>query len=234
MNRIFASLILVCAIFLFSPLAASAAPITVPGGLHPGDHYRLAFVTSTTRDATSSDIEDYNAFVTVVANSVPELAALGTTWQAIASTPNVDARDNTGTNPDHGDLGVPVFSLGDTQVAWDNFVLWGGIFHPVNFTEAGLILGPDPVWTGTIADGTYHLSHALGNRFPVTGDPTSSSGEWMFNPYFGTPSFAIAHHFYAMSGVLTVVPEPGTIVLACLAAAGLAASSVRRRRPRSS
>jgi hypothetical protein len=43
-----------------------AAPITVPTGLNPGDRYRLAFVTSTTRDARSSNIADYNLFVTDV------------------------------------------------------------------------------------------------------------------------------------------------------------------------
>lgn len=38
------------------PITADAAPITLPIGLNPGDEYRLAFVTSTTRDATSTDI----------------------------------------------------------------------------------------------------------------------------------------------------------------------------------
>jgi len=37
--------------------------VTVPPGLNPGDPYRLVFVTSTTRDALSSAIADYNSFV---------------------------------------------------------------------------------------------------------------------------------------------------------------------------
>ncbi|MDC0935468.1 hypothetical protein OAS39_04205 [Pirellulales bacterium] len=49
-------LLLVIATFVVAPLAASAAPITVPTDLGVGDKYRLAFVTSTTRDATSIDI----------------------------------------------------------------------------------------------------------------------------------------------------------------------------------
>ena len=36
------------------------AAVTVPTGIDAGDSYRLAFVTSTTRDGTSSDIADYN------------------------------------------------------------------------------------------------------------------------------------------------------------------------------
>jgi hypothetical protein len=81
------------------PLTALAGPITVPTGLNPGDQYRLAFVTSTTRDASSSNIADYNAFVTAAANSDPLVAALNTGWRAIASTPSTAAEDNTFTPP---------------------------------------------------------------------------------------------------------------------------------------
>ena len=35
----------------------------IPAGLGPGDQFRLLFVSSTTRDATSSDIADYDAHV---------------------------------------------------------------------------------------------------------------------------------------------------------------------------
>ena len=48
-----------------------AAPITLPTGLNPGDQYRLGFVSSTTRDATSQNIADYNDFVTATANRGP-------------------------------------------------------------------------------------------------------------------------------------------------------------------
>src|SRR5689334_8512547 len=78
--------------------SGSAVPITVPTGLNPGDQYRLAFVTSTSRFADSPNISDYNSFVTNVANSVPVLSALGAKWTAIGSTPSQSARDNTGTN----------------------------------------------------------------------------------------------------------------------------------------
>lgn len=48
---------------------AFSTPIAVPTVLNAGDQYRLVFVTSTFRDAMSTDIADYDAFVTVVANS---------------------------------------------------------------------------------------------------------------------------------------------------------------------
>ena len=74
------------------PSLAAVAPIAIPPGLNPGDQYRLAFVTSTTRDATSGNIAVYNEFVTASATAQAELNALGTTWTAIASTGDVDAR----------------------------------------------------------------------------------------------------------------------------------------------
>lgn len=93
------TLAIAVALILGAASESRAVPITQPTGLNPGDQYRLVFATSTTRDATSSNIADYNAFVTGVADSVPELLLLGTTWTAIASTASVDARDNTSTNP---------------------------------------------------------------------------------------------------------------------------------------
>ena len=114
---------LAAACFLFTT-TASAAPITVPTGLNPGEQYRLAFVTSTTRDATSSNIADYNAFVTATANAVPELAELGITWKAIGSTSAVDAQDNTHTNVVLDGVGVPIYLLNDTLFVNDNADLW--------------------------------------------------------------------------------------------------------------
>ena len=112
--------------------SAAAIPITVPTSLSPGDQYRLAFVTSTTRDATSSDINDYNAFVTTAANTQPALTALGTTWKAIGSTASVNARVNTNTDPIA--TGVPIFLLNDTNLAGSYPDLWDSsiLAYPVN------------------------------------------------------------------------------------------------------
>ena len=113
MTRIITSS-LIFAAFVVAPLASSAAPITVPTDLNVGDTYRLAFVTSTTTAATSTDIAFYNAFVTGVANTQAELADLLTTWSVIGSTAALDARDNTGTNPTS--TGVPIYRLDDTRI----------------------------------------------------------------------------------------------------------------------
>ena len=78
--------------------SSNAAVMTQPSGLNNGDQYRLIFVTSTTRDATSTNIADYNNFVAGVAATVPALVGLGTTWTAVVSTPTVAAVTNTGTD----------------------------------------------------------------------------------------------------------------------------------------
>ena len=69
------------------------ATVLVPDGLQPGDMYHLVFVTEGTRDATSIDIADYNAFVQAEAErSEATTENFGIDWFAIGSTAMVDAR----------------------------------------------------------------------------------------------------------------------------------------------
>lgn len=190
---------------------AQAEPITVPTDLNPGDQYRLVFVTSTTRNATSSDIADYNDFVSDVAAGVPELVALGTTWTAIASTATVDARDNTGTNP--SSTGVPMYRLDDTRIADGNEDLWdGSLCATLSVDEAGTTGIAKKVWTGTSTSGEGDLyGGELGDMFPVVGDTEYMGGYWVNTAAY--MHYGASYRVYAMSGVLTVVPEPNTITL---------------------
>ncbi len=194
---------------------SSAHAITVvPTGLNPGDQYRLAFLTSMTRDAFSLNIADYNAFVTGVANSVAELAALGTTWTAIGSTVTVDARDNTGTNP--SSVGVPIYLLNDTKLADNNADLWDGtIDTPLIVEETGTTHPFEliEVWSGSLREGVRHPSNYLGrvegSRF---GFATIDDFRWISasvgSNYANRP-------MYAMSDVITAaaVPMPGAVWL---------------------
>ena len=229
MKRFIASLILFCATFVVPHLSAFAGPITVPTGLSPGDQYRLAFVTSTSRDATSSNIADYNTFVTTDANSVPALAALGTTWTAIASTNTINAYDNTSTNPSNA-AGVPIYDLGSDLVASNNASLWSGkLGTPILLDEVGLSY-PNLVWTGTATDGSHVIGQALGSAGQTTWSGLSNKFDARWVSAIIEPQ-AQEYSLYAISGVLTVpVPEPSTLVLAGLAAAGLAVPMLRRRR----
>ena len=89
------------AAFAFTTTSSNAALIgqlgvldlTANGGINPatsspwqlGDQYRFAFVTSTTRNATSTVIADYNTFVQNAANA-SSLGLSGATWKVIGST----------------------------------------------------------------------------------------------------------------------------------------------------
>lgn len=206
--------------------AVFATPITVPAGLNPGDHYRLVFVTSTSRDGTSTNIADYNAFVTTAANSVPQLAALSTTWTAIASTATVNARDNTGTNPVA--TGVPIYNLAGLEVATNNTTLWTStltVTHlaAINANESGTIVPTGvTVWTGTNLAGTK-TAVPLGPGTSVGyGNAANTDALWILN-VFGSAT-TTSRSFYAISGDLKVVPEPSSVLLACL---GLAVALIR-------
>jgi hypothetical protein len=229
----------------FTPLTASAAPVTVPAELNPGDQYRLAFVTSGTRNAISTDIADYNAFVTSAAGSVPELAALPTIWRAIASTEYAigdedhgfviiqdHARDNTATNPEVS-AGFPIYLLDNTKIATSNADFWdGSILAPFNRSETmGIIAGS--VWTGTVADGQIDPDgnwHPLG---PFHADATVGHTQYVNEGWIlgGGLDPLNELHFYAVSGILTVpVPEPSAMILAILAATGLAVAAFQKHR----
>lgn len=202
---------ILCATLLVGASSESLAfATTVPTGLNPWDEYRLVFVSSTKRDATSSDIADYNAFVTALADAVPELLALGATWTAIASTSTVDARDNTNTNPGTA-VGVPIYLLDGTLLVIDNADLWDGALPaPLNVDETG---SPNDeglgsiVWTGTDPDGTATTPGALGDSVCMLGHYLATDGpEWiaLANGFDQDNLFRV----YAISSTLTVPGAP--------------------------
>ncbi|MCB1738411.1 MAG: PEP-CTERM sorting domain-containing protein [Gammaproteobacteria bacterium] len=209
-----------------------AAPITTPAGISEGDSYRLIFRTSIGRDGTSGDIADYNAFVTSVANSVSELAALGTTWTAVVSTTGIDARDNTGTNPFADGVGEAIYLLdGMTKIA-DNYAdLWdGSIDSFLNIDENGNFNGGGNTWTGSVIDGTKAPYGGLGEAaYGYAGLPNATNSNWM---QAAAPILTTELQFFAISGVLPAssssVPLPGTLAVLALGLAGMPA--LRRRR----
>lgn len=212
--------------------SALSMPMTIPAALNPGDQYRLTFVTSSQRDALSTDIAVYNDFVTGVANSAG-LGSLGTMWYAIVSTDDVDARDNTGTNPGTDGTGFPIFLLdaGSTKIADNNADLWdGSIDNLLNVDETGAIPNPEDIWTGSFANGTQANNDPVGggtDMISIIGRVEYSDQDWISR---ARGAANLNHPFYALSGILTVpsaVPEPGVLSLAVLGIVGLAVS--RRR-----
>ena len=208
-----------------------AAIMTVPN-VPAGTQYRLVFVTSGTRNATSSNIADYNSFVHAQANLSPELASLNTTWTAIGSTLTIDARDNTSTNPNAA-VGVAFYQLDGLLVASNNADLWDGLISAsINRNQLGLATSA-AVWTGTHHTGVVSLN-PLGDSdvppFSQFGATAAIGPSWV---NFGSSNIndgvGDLAPLYAISGVLTApglapVPEPSSLVitsiLSCLAGIG--------------
>ena len=201
--------------------SSQAAIITSPSDLNPGEEYRLAFVTSGSIAATSSNIADYNSFVQSAADAVPELLSLGAIWKAIASTSTVAARDNTETNPNVSS-GVPIYLLNDTRLVDDNADLWdGSIDELFDVSELGCTCPEDIalVWTGSTEVGILSKFGTLGTSHPVFGVSFESDSRWIaFASSIGFPMTML--QLYGVSSVLTVVPEPSSFLLLGLAGIG--------------
>ena len=107
-----------------SPVFTIATPVPdtwslKPSGLRVGDGFRLIFLSSTKRNASSSSIGAYNTWI-------QGRAAAGHTtskpysdgFTAVGCTSEAkDARDNTSTTYTSSDKGVPIYWLGGNKVA---------------------------------------------------------------------------------------------------------------------
>ena len=79
----------------------------IPSGLGAGDSFRLIFATSGKRNATATDIADYNSFVqTAAAAGHADIQQYSSWFRVVGSTADVDARDNTATTYTADDKGV--------------------------------------------------------------------------------------------------------------------------------
>ncbi len=169
----------------------------IPEGIGPGDSFRLVFVTSVTRDASSSDIADYNAFVQAAANGNDNLKPFSGEFRALISTAAVDAKTNTGTTGE----GVIIHWLGGAQVADDYADLYDGDWDSANGrTESGSGY-TGLVWTGGNKSGEKSGQRHAGAgevRLGDLGDSTLA----LSSPT--TRAASESYPLYALSPVITV------------------------------
>jgi hypothetical protein len=154
----------------------------------------------------------------------------------IGSTRTVDAHNNTSTNPT-AETGVPIYFVNDTKLADNNADLWdGSIDVPFSINENGdTITGL--AFTGTTTNGTpsNNPRNSLGfngvdgiTNSVWQGDALFTGGTWTIGNATSDQSTTLP--FRAMSGVLTVVPEPGSLILMSIGAVGLISFGRRRRK----
>ena len=142
-----------------------------PADLGAGEQFRLIFVSSTTRDATSTDIAAYNTFVsTRAAAGVTAIQTYADDFTALVSTESVNARTNTLTRAT--DTDVPIYWVrtgtvpAGSRVADDYTDLYDGTWKTGagGYDESGGTVGidSDRFWTGMNTDGTTHATLFMG------------------------------------------------------------------------
>ena len=167
-----------------------------PAGIGGGDQFRLIFLSSTKRKATSLDIADYNTFIrdnaagghTAIRPYADEFNVVGCTATLTdyteGSVPGVDARDNTSTTG----TGVRIYWLNGNRVAnnyadfydgsWDDEA---NVKNESGSNGLNTNQSANYPWTGCEHDGTEAYdgtdSEGLGEpdlEFVRVGQPNSS------------------------------------------------------------
>ena len=192
----------------------------IPSGYGPGDKFRLLFVTSGTRDTSSSDIGDYNRFVQGQAAKNNNLAGFSSLFRVVGSTSAVHACANTETrhessgNCGPADPSVAIFWVEGARVA-DNY----GDFYDGSWDsyagrhESGSVFLSDPttqdhaIFTGTENDGTLVVRPGEGGCCAL-GNAKASFGQLragkVLDSGFLFGDNTIVRPFYAISPVITV------------------------------
>ena len=181
-----------------------------PACLSVGDTYRIIFVTSGERDATSNAIADYNTFVQAQADAATGTPFSGITFNALGGTATTTARDNTNTNRTSDGTGERIFYYRGQQVADNYDDLYDGGWDSLEArnqngeTFSGSSLG---VWTGSLNNGitfpTAPLGSARGSS-SVIGNAFNASTPFLAALITNTEN----HNLYALSAVLTVPEAP--------------------------
>jgi hypothetical protein len=221
MKKIFAALLL-----LYFPSAN--ASLVVPVGLNPGDTYHVIFVSSTVRDATSSNITDYDAHVQAAADVAGIGTSIGVNWLALASTESISAKDHLA--PAFTDPTAPIYNQNGDLISATFLGLWDGALDaPVLFDEHQMEL-VNEVWTGTnhLGNGVSPIElGAVGSVNAMYGNSSLITTSWVeFSNNLRVANVSL----YGVSGVLTVsqVPLPAAVWLFGTALIGLVGFSRRR------
>ena len=195
------------------PPALAGDSALVPDRVVAGDRIRLLFATASTRDAASAGIADYNGFVRIAAAAGhADIRAYASLFAVVASTADVDARDNAGTAYTEAEPGVPIYWLGGAKLADDYADFhdgdWDDEAEAKDESGSGRSLSgaAERPFTGSGGDGTAAASGTLGSAAVVVGKPDSSvDGE---GPLSGGMAEANtgSRPFYALSPVFVVKP----------------------------
>ena len=176
-------LLLVAGVFALAlPFAGPAAAQEVvevprgwplnPSGVSAGDSFRLLFVTSTSRTASSENIGEYNTYVQGrAAAGHSSIRSFSSQFRVVGSTPTVHARNNTSTTYTSSDKGVPIYWLSGDKVADDYEDFYDGSWDNKSGkgkTESGTAYNNFfRIWTGSNNNGTASGNPLGGNTIGI-------------------------------------------------------------------
>ena len=182
-----------------------------PADIRAGGQFRLMFVSSTSRDATSTNIIDYNRVVRSRAGSAAEISSYARDFNALVSTSSVNARENTFTRS--ADTEAPIYWVrsgavdAGSRVVDDYTELYAGTWSTgaTGYSESGnsVALDANRFWTGTELGGETDSSGFLG---------AANVRYWFFNPAIdsGTAASASTYRIAGLSPVFQVASSvPG-------------------------
>ena len=187
-----------------------------PTAVAVGAKFRLLFLSSTRRNASSTDIATYNTFIqTTAAAGHTDIRAYSAGFRAVGCTAAVDARDNTKTTYTTTDKGVPIYWLNGAKAAdqYEDFYdgSWDDEANDKNESGTnGLDTNDSYNWplTGCSHDGTEQWP--LGAPQVSVGRPNSSGSS--HGPLFanGTLPKNFSNPMYGLSAVFQVANTPAT------------------------
>ena len=136
-----------------------------PTAVAAGDKFRLLFLSSTRRNASSTDIATYNTFIqTRAAAGHTDIRAYSTGFRAVGCTAAVDARDNTKTTYTTTDKGVPIYWLNGAKAADQYEDFYDGSW--------------DDEANNKNESGTNGLDTSLNDNYPLTGCSHDGTEQW--------------------------------------------------------
>ncbi len=182
-------------------------------GLNPGDDFRFVFVTDGIRDATSTNIAEYDSFVNDQAGGAVYNVVRWFTGSPSVSTDSVDAIDHVGqaNAPVYLSDGTPISSSTNATGLWS-----GTIRNPINLDLAG-----SPVDSIVLCLDRYEIHHrhrSSAGRWALErrgmGSTTDILNAWVSS---GRSPGGDLRQLYGISSVLVVaqssVSEPSTLTL---------------------
>ncbi len=191
-----------------------------PSGLSAGSTFRLLFLTTTWRDATSHDISDYDTHVQSEIGRTagnadqiahPAIRPYASLFKVVGSTASVDARDHTNMNPDTDGRGEHIFWLNGPLVAVSNNTFWRDVWdnwlQVDRRDQSGARTGNDWPFTGTGNGGAKSPNPLGGTGMVTTGRfrTPSPGGDSDRGPLsHSTALSSSSHSFYGISPVFVV------------------------------